>query len=180
MLKRTLTAGLLGLSLLAASQSASALSCMRPDLGKTMEDAKQSTTIYHVFVGKFHAPDYVAPPPMEYRNQMKPQPPQVTRAWFDGFSLGPNKRSDVPLQNFPVDMEISCSGPWCGGPPSANQTQIAFVEARRNAPPILKIYACPSNVFYTERGDGKVKKLRQCYDKTCQSDFEQPIRRGYR
>jgi hypothetical protein len=180
MLKRTLTAGLLGLSLLAASQSASALSCMRPDLAKTMEEAKQSATTYHVLVGKFRTVNYKPRGPMDLQNQFKPRPPQITRAWFEGFSLGPNRRMDVPLRGFPVDMEISCSGPWCGGPPSADQTQIAFVEARRNAPPILRIHACPSNVFYTERGDGKVKKLRQCYKKSCQPDFEQPPRRGYR
>ena len=35
------------------SDSAFALSCMRPDLIKTLEDAKASDKVYHILVGKF-------------------------------------------------------------------------------------------------------------------------------
>ncbi|RKQ71765.1 hypothetical protein DES40_1095 [Litorimonas taeanensis] len=165
-------------------QTASALSCAMPDLAQKMEEAKASDTVYHIFVGKFRTITHGINPPKPldtYQDSygaphqgipphQAPQPPKIQRAFFEGFSLGPNRRYDVPLSGLPVDMEIGCAGPWCGSAPSSEQTHIAFVEARNGRPPLLRVSACPNWVFQTEPNDGKVRKLRQCYDKTCQSE----------
>jgi len=51
MRRRSIMAGLIGALLV--SDSAFALSCVRPDLIKTLEEAKASPKIYYVLVGRF-------------------------------------------------------------------------------------------------------------------------------
>ncbi len=151
------------------SQSASALSCMRPDLAKTMEEAKASEKLYYVLVGKLTYDPANLPPKHKFNGQQG-HPPRITPAMFHGYALTPDARSDVPLSGYPVDVEVSCAGPWCGGLPSEQSTRIAFVEAREGLPPVLKVSACPGMTFETRPNDGQVEKLRTCFDKTCQSD----------
>ena len=168
-LKRFAGVGL-SIGLIAFSQSALALSCIAPDLGKAMETAKNSPLTYHVFVGRFVTPNYPKQDTSMGLEYFEPKSPILARSWFKGVSLAPEASSDVPLSKFPVDLEVGCAGPWCGAPPNETQTHIAFVEARSDAPPILRISACRSKVFTVRDGDGQVEKLRACFDKTCLSD----------
>jgi len=163
---------------LMVSQSASALSCARPDLVRTLEDAKASPKIYHVLVGRFisrgspkHNPGgYVSP-----EEQFKPKPPVITQSLFEGVSLAQTPRQDHQLTRFPVDIETSCIGPWCSSAPQSDQELIAFVEARPGQSPILRISPCPSQAF---RADPKqVSKVRQCLDQTCEPEAPN---RGFR
>lgn len=174
---RSILVGVLGSLML--SESAMALSCRPADLAQTMNEAKASDKLYHVFVGRFSFNYRPIRPSFEERNRMGPIPPQITKARFNGFSLSPKRRYDVKLRDFPVDIEVSCAGPWCGAPPPKNERQIAFVEARRGLPPILRISACPGNTFPVSPKDGQVKSLRQCFDKTCLSQ-ERPIYEHYK
>jgi len=164
---KSLFAAALGTLML--SDSAFALSCMRPDLVKTLEDAKASDKLYHILVGKFVSPTppktepyggYTSPP-----GQFEQKPPVMTRSYFEGFSLAQDSRRDGYLTRFPVDIETSCAGPWCSSPPSSDRDIIAFVEARDGQPPLLKISPCPYWTFSAEAE--KVQKVRQCLDKTC-------------
>lgn len=165
---RSICGAVLGALML--SDSAFALSCMRPDLVKTLEDAKASPKLYHILVGRFvsntprpQKPDYGRPP----EDQFKPKPPVMTRTWFEGYSLAQNQRNDYHLTRFPVDIETSCMGPWCSSVPGNDRELIAFVEAREGQAPLLKISACPYWTFSAERK--QVQKLRQCLDTTCVS-----------
>lgn len=170
---RSIGAAILGSLMLA--DSAFALSCMRPDLVKTLEEAKASEKLYYILVGKFvplkppAKTDFnggYAPP----ENQFKPKPPVITQSYFQGYSLAQDPRRDSHLTRFPVDIETSCVGPWCSGVPSGEREIIAFVEARDGQPSLLKISPCPYWTFGAE--PEQVQKLRQCLDKTCES--EQP------
>lgn len=170
---RSLCAALLGSMMLA--DSAFALSCMRPDLIKTLEDAKASEKLYYILVGKFVP---LSPPTKPVFNggyvspedQFKPKPPVITQSYFQGYSLAQNRRNDGYLTRFPVDIETSCVGPWCSSIPSSDREIVAFVEARNGQPSLLKISPCP---YWTFSAEAKtVKTLRQCLDKTCES--EQP------
>jgi hypothetical protein len=152
------------------SQSASALSCARPDLVQTLEDAKASPKIYHVLVGRFlsradrpqHG-GYGSP-----EDQFTPKPPILTPAVFEGVSLATSPGQDYPLRQFRVDIETSCIGPWCSSPPDSSQELISFVEARDGRPPILRISPCPNSTFQAEAK--AVRKLRQCLTRVCQSE----------
>jgi len=152
--------------------SAHALSCARPDLVKTLEEAKASEKLYHILVGKFIT---VSPRPLTPYNeilrpedQFKPRPPVITRTFFEGYSLAKRPYMDSRLTRFPVDIETSCAGPWCSSVPSSDRPLIAFVEARHGQAPLLKISPCPSWTFPAE--PQKVAKLRQCLDRTCQPE----------
>jgi len=168
---RSICAAVLGTLML--SDSAFALSCMRPDLVKTLEEAKASEKIYHILVGEFVSVNplpkhkayggYTSP-----EDQFKSKPPVITTTYFEGYSLAKHPHMDVPLSRFPVDVETSCVGPWCSSVPSPDSKIIAFVEARNGQAPILKISPCP---YWTFNADAKqVQKTRQCLDKTCESE----------
>jgi len=150
------------------SQSASALSCARPDLLRTLEEAKASPKIYHVLVGRFvsrGSPNQNTDGLVSPEDQFKPRPPVITQSLFEGVSLAPSRRQNTRLSRFPVDIETSCIGPWCSSPPDSNQDLIALVEARPGQSPILRLSPCPGNSFLAEAEE--VKKLRQCLSRTC-------------
>ena len=158
-----------------STQSASALSCMRPDLGQTMENAKASDKMYYVLVGRF-SHNAAPQPPIDYENQFQSKPPTITRAYFEGYSLTPNPRTDVPLYGLPVDIETSCAWPWCGSAPPSDRPQIAFVETREGQSAILRIGPCPDMVFAAEPQGGQTDMLRTCFDKTCPVSSDSPYR----
>jgi hypothetical protein len=162
-----------------APQEASALSCMRPDLIKTLEEAKASEKIYHIFVGKFK-PELTAAPgtftntdgnktPFSHSPDHYNKQPRVTRARFSGFSLASNPRYDYPLTDYPVNIDTSCAGPWCGSLPGKQQEVIAFVEAQAGQYPVLRVTPCPDKVHPVRPKDNQIKKVRSCLGRTCQT-----------
>ncbi len=148
--------------------SASALSCMAPDLVRTMEDAKASEKLYHIFVGevtlisKRELPRTDIPPDWLGPDGDFPKPVRA-KMRFDGYSLARSPRADQPLSGFPLDVETRCAAHWCGGLPPQGEMIIAFVEARPEQPPILSLHACPQWVFSTRPGDGQVETLRSLF-----------------
>lgn len=156
----------IGISLLATS--ANALSCARIELGDAMETAKTSPKTYFVLVGNFHFPVMPENPKFDPQNQMQERPPRVARAYFDGYSLSPNRHTDVPLRGFPVDVEVSCLGPWCGGFPTSERRQIAFVEERYGQPPVLRISACPGQTYEWQNRE-QIRELRSCFYRKCKT-----------
>jgi hypothetical protein len=162
---------------LLASETAMALSCARPDLARTMEDAKASDTVYHILVGSFTEARPTHKIPRGYDgvhhnrsgiyDPFKPKPPQRIKTWFKGYSLTPNPRYDVKLSRFPVVVETSCVGPWCSSVPSSSVRQIAFVEARPGRAPILRVSPCPDKIFPLGEREKNVRKLRDCFDRPC-------------
>ena len=162
------------------SESALALSCMRPDLGQTLEEAKASEKTYHILVGKFvpQAFETDKPPDRSFiledkahppllGGKFKPKPPRIIPTWFEGFSVGAEARYDSSLVKFPVDVETSCAGPWCGSVPSREREVIAFVQAREGQVPLLKIGPCPNHVFALDAEGSHLQKIRRCLDKSC-------------
>jgi len=157
------------------SEGASALSCMRPDLAATMEQAKSSEKHYYVLVGRFQT-DTPSQPIPPHSNQFETRPSTVERGWFDGYMLTPNEQTDYQLFRLPIDIETSCAGPWCGSAPSPEREHVAFVEARPNQIPILRISACPEWVHNIGPNQGEIKTLRGCFDKACKSKPSPKIR----
>ena len=168
---RSICAVVLGTMMLA--DSAFALSCARPDVVKTLEEAKASETLYYVLVGKFvtRGPRQKTQSHNGYslsENQFKPKPPVITRSYFQGYSLAKHSHQDGYLSRFPIDIQTSCVASWCSNVPSAERDIIAFVEARPGQVPFLKISPCPSMTF--QATEPQVQKVRQCLDKPCEPE----------
>ena len=161
------------------SDSAFALSCMRPDLIKTLEDAKASDKVYHILVGKFMS----NPSAYQYRGGLQAGPPRsdgtrrvvapvtnksprFSQSLFEGRSLSNDPRNDVQLSQFPVDIKMSCSSMWCASPPRSDKEVVAFVEEREGQAPILRISACPKWIF-TGNTEDHIQTIRYCLDNNC-------------
>lgn len=150
---------------------AQALSCMRPDIIRALEDAKRSDDLYYVLDGTFLVPlsgPVVPPyPPVDINpeDQFKPKPPVMTRVIFNGRALTNNPRTDVPLSGFAMDIQTSCLGPWCSSLPSGDGAQIAFVQVRDGDVPLLNVGPCPQWTFKSEAK--RVDMIRRCLDKNC-------------
>ena len=146
--------------------SASALSCMAPDLVSDLNKAKASEKIYYVLVGTFDAPqikrDQFNPQNMGYSGYRS----QSVRGSFTGVSIGADPRADGRLNNFPVTITTSCAASWCGQVPRAEYEMIAFVEAKDGKRPVLTVGPCPSMLY--RASPERVRKLRQCLDKNCE------------
>ena len=164
------------LGLVAASSfatSASALSCMRPDIAQTMETAKASEDLYYIMVGQF---SYTPLPKTKKPQFNNPNAPMngigahTVKATFNGRFLSNVAQYDAPAMRVPVDIDVSCTGPWCGGPPQNGTEVIAFVKSRPGQPLLLKVGPCPDKVYGFERA--KVEKLRNCFDKACTLDID--------
>ncbi|MGB0905932.1 MAG: hypothetical protein ACPGVT_00455 [Maricaulaceae bacterium] len=168
---KNLAAPMIALAVLAPSTfvpDANALSCMRPDVIRALEDAKASEKLYHVVLGQFISlnPYPVKPPVTDNANASRP--PKITRAYFEGRALTRNPHRDQRLTRFPVDIETRCAGPWCSSPPNNDSKQVAFIEARPGDVPILRIGPCPQWTFSAE--PKRVQLVRDCLDKTCEPE----------
>lgn len=144
----------------------SALSCVRPDLLKSVNEAKNSNTVYYIFAGHI-----IPNNPVEYSvdpsRDVTPKPPKVVAAKFVGRSLAPNRQQDYVLENYPINVEISCISVWCGQLPAPTEEIIAIVEARPNESPVLTIGPCPGSIFPAlERS---VQSVRECLGADCQN-----------
>ena len=158
------------------SQSASALSCAQPNLQWVVKEAKASDKIYHVLAGRITSRSqntrrggYI---PSANGGGFKHgggfgQSKDVTRVTFEGVSITASSAGDEALTRFPIDVETSCAGPWCGGMPNANQEIIAFVEAREGEPPVLRIGACPKFIFPATPPN--IQTVRHCLTRECSS-----------
>ncbi len=173
------------LGCLLLSQSAFALSCAQPDIIRSLESVKKSETVYYILVGTFTTPPEEGKPRLEqrggYQAEWQSKPPRIVPSLFNGYALSPKRRHDVELSDYPVNLEISCAGPWCGNLPRSGQTLIAFVEAPQTVQsqglsdghgdpnvPILQISPCPGQTFPTTPHGVQVSKVRKCLNRTCQ------------
>lgn len=155
------------MAVLALSESAAALSCMRPNVVSTLEDAKKSEKMYQIFVGEF---SHATPKPFKPRGINEGHPPKITPSVFTGYALGANARQDQRLNRVPVEVETSCMGPWCSRVPTSGRELIAFMELRDGKAPLLRTSACPWWTF--EAQNERVEKIRECLDKSCEAESE--------
>jgi len=150
-------------TVLALAESAAALSCVRPNVVTSLEDAKKSEKIYQILVGQF---SHAAPKPSKPRGLNEGHPPKITPSLFTGYALGSDARNDQRLSRVPVEIETSCLGPWCSSLPKSGRELIAFMELRDGEAPLLRTSVCPWWTF--EARTERVEKIRECLDKSCE------------
>lgn len=154
------------------SESASALSCARPDLIQTLERAKASPKLYEVLVGTFESPKLQRAQPKDQNHFSSSRPADVTKSRFRGYGLSQTWQTDRALFDLPVDIETNCVASFCSDLPASDKLIIAFVEIREGQAPLLKKAPC-SNMIFEARSE-TVNKLRQCFDKTCETEASLP------
>lgn len=151
-------------------QSASALSCMAPDLARSMEDAKASDKLYQIIVGEFTLLSQIEIPRQDPRHSLsgggnRPDFPNPVLAQmrFDGLGLTRSQYSDQPLTDLRLEVQTTCAAHWCGSLPREGQKFIAFMEIREGQSPVLTIGPCPQYVFWAQQGDGQLDTLRRLF-----------------
>jgi len=168
-----------------ARQTAFALSCQEPNLIRTLERGKASDKTYHVLIGTFNQLSQIqdVKGPNKTDNEIAPpkagqlrarslsrfrrgQSLKTAQAIFNGYSLEAN-HPDTALTDMPVNIELSCAGPWCGPLPAAGQSMIAFVEARVDAAPLLRVSPCGGNTFPAQPNGPKAQIVKKCLGETC-------------
>lgn len=164
---RFLRSGLLAMVFCAfGAQSAAALSCMAPDLARSMEDAKASDKLYQIIVGEFTLISQTEIPrqdvPWDWNGPDFPNP-VLAQMRFDGIGLTRSEYNDQALTDLRLEVQTTCAAHWCGSLPREGQTFIAFMEIREGQSPVLTIGPCPQYVFGTRPGDGQLEILRRMF-----------------
>jgi len=149
--------------------NASALRCMQPDVIKSLDDAKRSDDIYYVLDGTFLVPlsGPVHPDDMSSPDLVPTKETVTNRVIFDGRALTNDPSTDVQLTGFPVDIQISCTGPWCGSLATGDGPHLTFVKVREGDVPVLDVGPCPFWAFKSE--PKRIKMIRDCLDEDCQT-----------
>lgn len=176
-LKRVILSAAMLMPAVGLVPSASALSCMRADLAQTMESAKASDDLYYILVGSFDYTPLPRPPKTNNPNApMNGIGAHTVQAWFNGRILSNNPRGDQSITHMPVDIAVSCAGPWCGSAPAVGQEVIAFAKARAGEPMLLSAGPCPDKVHRLDPAKPQIETLRACFDAPCS---ERPMRDRY-
>lgn len=111
------------LALLGAGQAA-ALSCLRPDLARSFNQATASEKTYVVLYGTFDF-DLRKLPQVDWDRQQDVKPDNPIRARFTGHSL--SRQGFVPSSIKRMTLNAQCFGPWCSAL-APDTPYLAFVE----------------------------------------------------
>ena len=162
---------------LMVAPSAIALSCVRPDIIQDLNRAKQSEKLYHIFVGRFEAPQVQHNRLDLLRQSWPPRDNSKTvDGRFTGYSLTSNPADDVQLNDHPVQIHVTCAGSWCGNVPKADQEIIAFVEVPDGelggepSEQLSRLTRGPCTSMSYVSSPDKVEKVRACLDTDCAPD----------
>ena len=132
------------------------LSCIRPDIVRTFEEARDSDAGFWIVRGRIIADGPVATPEPDANGRYKDNAVAKTPAQFVGVGLRPNGEfADFKRD---ITLSVSCIAHWCGSPPLDTDV-FAAIEVKDSGPE-LQVDACSSRVMpYSEDGE---KRLLQC------------------
>lgn len=123
---RVILAALLSTAL---AGQASALSCLRPSVQATFAQANASASKYVLAVGRVSlAPGTTLPSTGDDPNA---RTGYSVDARFDGDLASATGFDEKAT--FPLTVEVTCTGPWCGGVPQQAERMLLFVERRDDA-----------------------------------------------
>lgn len=137
---------------------AMALSCLRPSVERSFEEASAAAEDYVVVAGRVTL-DTRKLPKSHSNNQ---NPPRMTRVKGVLTGRALNKQGfKVPFDR-PVSFEVLCFGPWCGSLQNGGEV-LAFVrrDARGYA---LEVSPCGGRVFQTPK-PAMLRKVQACFSR---------------
>ena len=135
---------LVSLLMLLAGQ-AQALSCMRPDVAWTFEQADEAEELYSIMRGSLSFDESLMP---QGYDESAGTPDKIP-AEFSGHFLTQNG-FDKPVET-PITLAPTCAGPWCGSAAQSDDV-IVFVEYVADGFE-LEVGACPFFMFYNPTPD---------------------------
>lgn len=142
-----LTVGLLGAPALA-------LSCMRPDVAVSYQNAAEASEVYIVVKGTLTFNERLLPERDLTQTENKGT---LVPARIKGVSLS-RSGFDAPFER-DITLDVQCFGPWCGGAASGVE-YLAFLQ-RTGANYVMGIDPCGSFVFPEPTAE-QVKQAEQC------------------
>ena len=107
------------------ANSAYALSCMRPNLARTFNNAAASKDTFHVAYGKIKPTQKVVDP-NKNTTDINNKKSYSVKAEFTGGFLGFNGFGKSKTK--PIRVNVSCLGAWCGGFPNSADDMIVFLK----------------------------------------------------
>ncbi len=115
---------LLSLALSALAQPVLALSCLRPDVARSFNEAAAAKESYVIVQGRLTF-DTSRLPKTDLGAQEEIPPHVDIAARLTGMSL--SKQGFTSDFDHPVTLRVQCFGPWCGGAASGAQ-YLSFLE----------------------------------------------------
>lgn len=149
-------AALCAAAVLVAGQAA-ALSCIRPDLARSFNEAAASDKTYVVLFGTFDF-NLRDLPQVDWDRQQDVQPDNPIRARFTGDSL--SRKGFVPSSIRRVTINAQCFGPWCSSI-ATDTPYLAFVEKNGNAY-TLAVSPCGGRAFGNP-GQAQLDLVTTCF-----------------
>jgi len=142
------------LALFFASGPALALSCMRPDVARSYQNAAQAEDIYVVVRGRLTFDEGKLP-----KSDGTAQGPETVTipARFDGKALSKVGFETAFARD--ITLEVVCFGPWCGGAKSG-VPYLAFLE-KRGEDYVMVADPCGSWAF-SEPSEEQVNQVESC------------------
>ncbi|WP_375688697.1 hypothetical protein [Pseudooceanicola sp. LIPI14-2-Ac024] len=118
-----------------------ALSCARPDVTRSFQEAAAAETAYVIVHGTLDF-DAAALPEQDLTQPGPESTPVAAR--IEGLALTP-KGFSIPFDQ-PVTLDVQCLGPWCAGAEPGSDV-LAFVE-RDDTGFTLRLSPCPGTAFF--------------------------------
>lgn len=124
----------MALALITAANPAFSLSCMRPDVVRMFEYARDSEDIYYVIKGRVTPKTTYAVPKPENGKDNSAE----TTVVIDGIGLGTRSFS-VPVA-IEAMVRLKCLSVWCAGPPP--ESELLMIVKKQNDALILDVGPC--------------------------------------
>ena len=132
------------------------LSCIRPDIVRTFEEARDSKAGFWIVRGRILADGPIAMPQPDAGGRYKDNSSASTPVRFKGAGLRPN--GEFASFEMDITLTVSCFAHWCGSPPLDTEV-FAAIEVKDSGPE-LQVNACSGRVMpYSEDDE---KRLLQC------------------
>jgi hypothetical protein len=145
-----------------STQTASALSCARPDIARSFQYWNDAPQEYVIARGVLTSTMPVPKMPKRSGNINKPNKPTPRIYKFSGVAIGETRNMKWASK---VIVAPSCAGPWCAGYPESGAEAVMALE-KTSFGYRLNLGPCGGNIF-TQDLEAKENALRQCLSGKC-------------
>lgn len=146
---------------------AMALSCLKPNMGRSFNERAADDQVWVLAEGQILADlplqDLLRLPPPGENGQMPVQETRTVSAGgsFVGRQLG--AKTEAPL-NDRIALSVECLSPWCGAFPPEGTPLLAFLKRTADGGLALEAGLCPRG-FVERPSAAQVSALRNCLAK---------------
>lgn len=143
-----------------------ALSCMRPSVEQSFKFANERSETFIIAHGSLKRTGPNDPPKIKRskdRNVMPNGMPYRFQTAFKGKIAG--RKGFGPTQSFPVTVQVTCSGPWCGGDSLSTQG-LYFLRKDGAGSYTLEAHACGA-YFFQNPSKQDLKSVIGCFKGGC-------------